>query len=130
MPTCRSKEMTFPRKVDTGLCGFPVWLLRGGVSDGGVDPPAIVIAFDVREQITPRGLAIRVVAPDTTRREAMAVCGVCGNEYEKTFDVSRGGETHTFDSFECAIHALAPTCGHCGCRIIGHGVETESGIFC
>jgi hypothetical protein len=21
------------------------------------------------------------------------------------------------------IHAIAPTCAHCGCRIIGHGVE-------
>jgi hypothetical protein len=21
------------------------------------------------------------------------------------------------------IHAIAPTCTHCGCRIIGHGVE-------
>jgi hypothetical protein len=41
-----------------------------------------------------------------------------------------GEETHTFDSFECAIHAMAPTCEHCGCRVIGHGVEAEGGIFC
>jgi hypothetical protein len=33
------------------------------------------------------------------------------------------GRTMTFDSFECAIQALAPTCPHCGNRIIGHGVE-------
>jgi hypothetical protein len=36
----------------------------------------------------------------------------------------------TFDSFECAIHALAPRCAHCDCRIIGHGVEAKGKIFC
>jgi hypothetical protein len=60
----------------------------------------------------------------------MAICDVCGNEYDKAFQVTRGGESHTFDSFECAIHALAPTCDHCGCRIIGHGVEGGGRIFC
>ena len=60
----------------------------------------------------------------------MPQCEVCGNEYDKAFDVTIGGETHTFDSFECAIHALAPTCEHCGCRILGHGVEADGRIFC
>jgi hypothetical protein len=60
----------------------------------------------------------------------MATCEVCGNEYDKTFEVHRGGETHVFDSFECAINALAPVCKHCGCRVIGHGVESNSSIFC
>jgi len=40
------------------------------------------------------------------------------------------GKAHTFDSFECAIQALAPRCSHCDCRIIGHGVEQGSAIFC
>jgi hypothetical protein len=40
------------------------------------------------------------------------------------------GQTHTFDSFECAIYALAPACDHCGCRVVGHGVEQEGTIFC
>jgi hypothetical protein len=60
----------------------------------------------------------------------MARCEVCGNDYDKSFEVSLGGETHVFDSFECAIHALAPTCEHCACRIIGHGVEADGRIFC
>jgi hypothetical protein len=61
----------------------------------------------------------------------MGTCEVCGNEYDKSFEVSMGGATHTFDSFECAIHALAPTCNHCGCRIVGHGVEGHTGVlFC
>ena len=60
----------------------------------------------------------------------MATCEVCGNDYDKSFEVTKGGETHTFDSFECAIHMLAPTCGHCGTRIVGHGVESNGSIFC
>lgn len=60
----------------------------------------------------------------------MKRCEVCGNEYDKTFDVLMAGETHTFDSFECAIHRLAPRCGECGCRIIGHGVEANGEFYC
>ncbi len=60
----------------------------------------------------------------------MGKCEVCGNEYDKAFEVSRGDESHTFDSFECAIHALAPVCTHCGVRIIGHGIESGEGFYC
>jgi hypothetical protein len=60
----------------------------------------------------------------------MARCEVCGNDYDKSFDVTLGGESHTFDSFECAIHALAPTCKHCDCHVIGHGVEVDGEIYC
>jgi hypothetical protein len=60
----------------------------------------------------------------------MATCEVCGNDYDKAFEVRLAGENHVFDSFECAIHALAPTCAHCSCRIIGHGVEAGDRIFC
>jgi hypothetical protein len=55
---------------------------------------------------------------------------VCGNDYDKAFEVVREGETHVFDSFGCAIHSLAPTCEHCGCHVIGHGVEAGDSIFC
>jgi hypothetical protein len=58
-------------------------------------------------------------------------CDTCGNEYDKAFRVStHSGDTWTFDSFECAIHLLAPKCGHCGCRIVGHGVESGGAMFC
>ncbi len=61
----------------------------------------------------------------------MAQCEVCGNEYDKAFEVIEAdGGQHVFDSFECAIHALAPECSHCGCRVIGHGVEADGGVFC
>ena len=60
----------------------------------------------------------------------MAKCEVCGNDYPKAFQVVQGGETHVFDSFECAIHRLAPLCAHCGCRIIGHGIEANQTFFC
>ena len=60
----------------------------------------------------------------------MAVCEVCGNDYDKAFEVVTAGATHVFDSFECAIHALAPECAHCGCKVIGHGVEADGEVFC
>jgi hypothetical protein len=60
----------------------------------------------------------------------MAKCEVCGNEYDKTFTVTMGTESHVFDSFECAVHALAPVCAHCDCRIIGHGTEADGNIYC
>ena len=61
----------------------------------------------------------------------MAKCDVCGNEYDKAFTVTmEDGRENTFDSFECAIHALAPACAHCGCKIVGHGVEQEGTMFC
>lgn len=52
------------------------------------------------------------------------------NNYDKAFDVVMLGETHTFDTFECAIHALAVSCTHCQCRIIGHGMEADGKFFC
>ena len=62
----------------------------------------------------------------------MARCEVCGNEYDKAFQVieAGGGAARWFDSFECAIHALAPSCAHCGCRIIGHGAEAGGAMYC
>jgi hypothetical protein len=57
-------------------------------------------------------------------------CDVCGNDYDKAFQVSRGGQTMTFDAFECAIQAMAPRCAHCECRIIGHGLEADGEMYC
>jgi hypothetical protein len=59
----------------------------------------------------------------------MAVCDVCGNDYDKTFTVSGPLGGGTYDCFECAIFANAPTCRNCRCMIVGHGVETPAGIF-
>ncbi|TSD49938.1 hypothetical protein FFI94_029810 [Rhodococcus sp. KBS0724] len=60
----------------------------------------------------------------------MATCETCGNDYDKTFTVTRGERTATFDSFECAAQAMAPQCAHCGCRILGHGIEAEDTMYC
>jgi len=57
-------------------------------------------------------------------------CEVCGNEYDKAFEVVAAGARHVFDSFECAIQALAPRCEHCDCRVIGHGVEAGGRFYC
>ena len=60
----------------------------------------------------------------------MARCEFCGNDYDKTFEVTMQGRTHIFDAFECAIQMLAPTCANCGVRIIGHGIEANGTFFC
>jgi hypothetical protein len=61
----------------------------------------------------------------------VATCEVCGNEYDKAMEITiAGGSAHTFDSFECAIHAIAPRCAHCGCAIIGHGHEADGSMYC
>jgi len=61
----------------------------------------------------------------------MNTCEVCGNTYDKAFRVTlANGATHIFDSFECAIHALAPKCSHCQCRIVGHGMESGVDFYC
>ena len=61
----------------------------------------------------------------------MATCDVCGNEYERAMTIEvAGGGSGTFDSFECAIHALAPRCSHCGVAIVGHGVEDDGTMYC
>lgn len=60
----------------------------------------------------------------------MARCEVCGNDYDKSFELISAGNRHVFDSFECAIHAMAPACAHCGCKVIGHGAEVGGKFFC
>ena len=56
----------------------------------------------------------------------MARCDVCGGDYDQVMNIRLNGRSGTYDCFECAIHAMAPACQHCGCKVIGHGVE----IFC
>lgn len=60
----------------------------------------------------------------------MDKCSTCGNEYDKSFTITQNGVDYTFDSFECAIHLLAPTCHVCQCRIIGHGLEANGAFYC
>jgi len=61
----------------------------------------------------------------------MAKCDVCGNDYDKAFRITQAdGRTMTFDSFECAVHAMAPSCAHCGCRVVGHGIEAGGKVYC
>ncbi len=60
----------------------------------------------------------------------MGKCDSCGNEYDKSFQLTISGKTYTFDSFECAIRTVAPLCEHCGVPIIGHGLEKNGRMFC
>lgn len=67
------------------------------------------------------------VVTDTAER----VCATCGNRYDKAFTLTRhDGASRVFDSIECASAWAAPTCASCSTRILGHGVESDDGIFC
>jgi len=57
-------------------------------------------------------------------------CETCGNDYDKPFQITKDDKSHVFDSFECAIHMLAPICQHCDCRIIGHGIQVGDDFYC
>jgi hypothetical protein len=58
-------------------------------------------------------------------------CDVCGNEYDLAFElIAADGTRYVFDSLECAIHRIAPACAHCGCKVIGHGIDSDRGRFC
>ena len=57
-------------------------------------------------------------------------CEVCGNEYDKAIEVIQDGHSYFFDCFECAIHQLAPECAECGCKVIGHGVQSGNEVYC
>ncbi|WP_255952062.1 hypothetical protein [Streptomyces odontomachi] len=60
----------------------------------------------------------------------MAVCEVCNNDYEMSFEVHAAGAVHTFDSIECAAQKMAPVCDNCQCRILGHGLESDGQFYC
>ncbi len=60
----------------------------------------------------------------------MSRCDTCGNTYIPMLEITYKGKHYHFDCFECAIQKLAPRCEHCGCRIIGHGVEDDGVYFC
>ena len=61
----------------------------------------------------------------------MKPCDTCGNEYDRSFQLTTAdGSSYTFDSIECAAHKVAPACDHCGCRILGHGIQAGSSVFC
>lgn len=60
----------------------------------------------------------------------MASCATCGNDDAKVFRVVMGETSYTFDSFACAIQALAPSCHQCGCTSIGHGVAANGAMYC
>src|SRR5690606_29225118 len=59
------------------------------------------------------GRGAAMVRVPTTGVRPMARCDVCGNEYDKAFQITLAdGSSGTYDSFECAIHAVAPQCEH------------------
>lgn len=61
----------------------------------------------------------------------MATCDKCGNDYPRTFTVTlHDGTAKVYDSLECAAADIAPRCAHCGCTVLGHGVEANGRTYC
>lgn len=97
-----------------------------------------------RRQLLGRGGRLRVETvcrsvgglPVTCRRhgERKGACdGAVRGLWERLrhgFEVHARGAVHTFDSFECAIQRMAPVCEHCGCKVIGHGVQAGDSFYC
>ncbi len=57
-------------------------------------------------------------------------CEVCGNNQGQCFEILLGGDLHVFDSFECAMRAFAPRCGHCSGELLGHGIVVGDTLYC
>jgi len=57
-------------------------------------------------------------------------CEVCRNDYHEALDALLRELIRYFDSCECALAALAPRCEHCGCRIVGPGVQLGGRTYC
>jgi hypothetical protein len=59
----------------------------------------------------------------------MPQCETCGNEYEKAMLFAVAGKSHWFDSFECAMRALAPAGAHCAKEEVRADwmIESEAG---
>jgi len=53
------------------------------------------------------------------------ICAVCGNKYDKPFQVWRNGRLMTFDRVECAMQAMAPAFACCGGPVMGRGIEVD-----
>jgi hypothetical protein len=60
----------------------------------------------------------------------MARCDICQNESDHCFVLLVGGRPETYDSLECAVHALTLTCDSCSWRIAGPGIERDGFFFC
>lgn len=60
----------------------------------------------------------------------VGICEVCGNETEQALAVTVAGALHVFDTFDCAIQALAPVCERCGRTITGQALRREGGVYC
>jgi hypothetical protein len=60
----------------------------------------------------------------------MARCEVCGNEYARPMVIRVEDRMGTFDSFECALQAMARGCAQCKGKVIGLGVVSGGSIYC
>lgn len=120
----------------TAALGIACGRVSSQVAAVSVAPPLFLLVVVARHEALTGKERNRNVEPGKQRnRESekevdMGICEQCGNDYDKAFAITMNGKTHLFDSFECAIAALAPRCPQCGVRVVGHGVEHDNTVYC
>ena len=56
----------------------------------------------------------------------MAICATCGNDYDKGSPSPGRRQDRDVRQRRMRGGELAPECAHCGCRILGHGIESPT----
>jgi hypothetical protein len=59
----------------------------------------------------------------------MAQCEVCSNKYDKGLEVMLPGRDIRLTALS-ARSGDGPACEHCGCNVIGYGIEVSGRFFC
>jgi hypothetical protein len=57
-------------------------------------------------------------------------CETCRNEAPKLFEVIVCGDSHAFDSFQCAVMALGEHCDFCGLSVKAAAFEQRGRKYC
>jgi len=87
------------------------------------------VATAVAHAVTHLDEAVATLAAKA-KKDPIQQCEVCGMDCEAPLELGFRGRVGIFDSFECAIHAMAPCCERCHCRIIGHSIESKGQLYC
>jgi hypothetical protein len=74
-----------------------------------------------------KSMSLRTAA---RRASPTRACELCGEVSERPFQITQEERVRVFDSFECAVAALAVLCHGCGALVMGKGLVLGSRPFC
>jgi hypothetical protein len=87
------------------------------------------VATAVAHAVTHLDEAVATLAAKV-KKDPIPRCEVCGMDCEAPLELGFRGRVGIFDSFQCAIFAMALCCERCRCPIIGHLIELEGKTYC